>query len=236
MPINPSKLELKLRPVSLVRNYHQGKPIPITLYDRYLHDLFGQPFNTKAREVGHKLYGELKKFAARNSDKKSSLHNAVTPYNFLLHKALLGPVDIKEFYQRLNLVLQNRKSGIKIQMTTEQFAQLSPTFNSLNYFYGNQTLTGAPFVIGGIPRLDYFQWGNLMGIVKYVELAEERSLTANLLIYFEDMGDKTLQQCFKNFIKYNSTILQPIVQSKLLIPELPTLQQTPNPYLKFTMR
>ena len=236
MAINPAKLELKLRPVSLVRNYQQGKPVPIILYDRYLHELFGQPFNTKAREVGHKLYTDIKKFAARTSNAQSGIYRPTTSYNFLLHKSHFSPVDVKEFYQRLNLFLQNRKTGIKIQMTTEQFAQLSPTFNELNYFYGNQTLTGAPFVIGGVPRLDYFQWGNLMGVVKYVELAEEKNLKANLMIYFEDIGDRTLQQCFKDFLKHHAAILQPILPPSLLLPELPTLQLTSSPSIKFSMR
>ena len=134
---------------------------------------------------------------------------------FLLPHTEFQPSDIPLLKNRINLFLNKNPGRVAIQLTQQQFLQLKDyTIQELIYWHGNQFLTGAPFYPGGIPPVIFFQWGNLFGIVKYLVLAEEKALKGNILIYFEDMQDRELNQCvlgyndqLKNEIKLQNEIL-----------------------------
>ena len=226
-------LELKHTPVSLVNLYREGKPIPHNLYFR-LRDLLNHPDFSKERYVAGKLidankfYEELKKHAELQKKKYTDKSR-----HFILNKPLKDHVDIKDFYRRLYLMLQNRGNGITLAISREEFAKMSPGFNEMVYYYGNQILTGAPYIIGGLPHTDFFQWGNLYGVVKYHELVEEKSLKANLMIYFEDMGDRNLQECIKDYQNRQNQLIAKVQQQKIITPTLPELQEINNPRFRF---
>lgn len=126
--------------------------------------------------------------------KKSSEH-----HSFLLHRENFDAKAAKELKRRLDLLVKPKGERVKFTITPKQFAELkNSAFPSLILYHGNQFLTGAPFYLGGIPHVVFFQWGNLFGVAKYVVMPEEKSLKSNLLIYFEDMQDRNLEQCVKD--------------------------------------
>lgn len=120
--------------------------------------------------------------------------------SFLLTHEKLNKESIANLKKRLQIMLQDRNSHLEFKMKPEQFLQFrSMTVDELILYHGNQFLTGAPFHIGGIPHTLLFQWGNLFGVAKYVVLPEERALRSNVLIYFESMHDRYLDQCVDEY-------------------------------------
>jgi hypothetical protein len=122
-------------------------------------------------------------------------------HSFLLHQEEITEKSAKELRNRLQLILEGKKKQrIKLAVTPEQFLQFkNAAVPSLILYHGNQFLTGAPFYLGGIPHVVFFQWGNLFGVAKYIILPDEKALKSNVLIYFEDMYDRNLQQCVDDF-------------------------------------
>src|SRR3990167_4377787 len=109
-------------------------------------------------------------------------------------------LSVQHIKQQVTQVLKENLSHVDLKMTPEQFAQFRLlSIHELIFWHGNQFLTGAPFYPGGIPHVIYFQWGNLFGIVKMNVLSEERALRGNILIYFEDMHDRSLYACVKEY-------------------------------------
>lgn len=99
-----------------------------------------------------------------------------------------------------------------LHLTLKQLLQFKVMLmNELIFLHGNHTLTGAPFFPGGVPHVEFFQWGNLFGIVKYEEILGETALDANILIYFEEKQDKTLAQFAKEhrFMQPGLYIVEP---------------------------
>lgn len=119
--------------------------------------------------------------------------------SFIKPSTSFTAADIELFYRRLQLMLANNRHGIELSLTPAQFIQLKNTIGQLIFFHGNQVLTGAPFFAGGIPHVDFFQWGNLMGVIKYEELLSEKGIEGNFLIHFADMKDRTLLQCIQDY-------------------------------------
>jgi hypothetical protein len=142
--------------------------------------------------------------------------------SFLLHSEELTAESSKQLKRRLSLLLQQKASHALIGFTQKQFLQFKElNTQELIFWHGNQFLTAAPFFPGGIPPVIYFQWGNLFGIVKYVILADEKALKANILIYFEDMQDRFLDQCvedYKKTLKIDLEIQQHILNENKIKP------------------
>ncbi len=118
---------------------------------------------------------------------------------FLLPHEALNFEGLQQFKKRL-LASLRQNNRIAVPMTQQQFMQFKAAgIHELIFWHGNQLLTGMPFYPGGIPPVIYFQWGNAFGIVKYVVLSGEKALKANLLVYFEDMEERHLEQCVKDY-------------------------------------
>ncbi|MCD6040341.1 MAG: hypothetical protein K0S27_1741 [Gammaproteobacteria bacterium] len=135
-----------------------------------------------------------------SSHRKSKKHSNTS---FLLPHEEMNREAIALLKKRLNLMLQGRsEQPVAIQMTQKQFLQFRQyTIQDLIFWHGNQFLTGAPFYPGGIPPLILFQWGNLFGIIKYGVIGGEKAMMGNLLLYFEEMQERTLEQCVKDYQK-----------------------------------
>jgi hypothetical protein len=134
-------------------------------------------------------------------------------HSFLMHKENFNAEATKELKKRLALLLPEKKSVVKLQFTSKQFMEFkNSAVPSLIFYHGNQFLTGAPFHLGGIPHVIYFQWGNLFGVVKYVVLAEEKALNSNVMVYFENMHERLLEECVQNISKELRHELQPVQQ------------------------
>lgn len=127
-------------------------------------------------------------------------HKHAANHSFLMPTEHLTKEEVAKLKRRLSLVLQSTPH-IELKMKPEEFLQFrAATIQELILYHGNQLLTGAPFYQGGIPQLIFFQWGNLFGVAKYVVLAEERALKSNVLIYFEEMHDRYLQDCVYQYV------------------------------------
>lgn len=130
------------------------------------------------------------------------LHKKSEHHTFLMHRENFDAMALKELQRRLSLLLKEKGSRVQLTFTHKQFQDLRhAAVPSLILYHGNQFLTGAPFFLGGIPHTLFFQWGNLFGVAKYVVLAEEKSLKSNIMVYFEDMHERYLEQCVQEFTK-----------------------------------
>ncbi len=111
--------------------------------------------------------------------------------HFLAHVKDINPIIL---YYSFGVELEDKHQGREIQLNREQLEQLQYSIEKLYYFHGNVGITGAPLVVGGITPLLFFQWGNLLGVIKYVVLAAEKSLVGNLLLYTEYMAEEELEE------------------------------------------
>lgn len=123
----------------------------------------------------------------------------------LISAASLGHRELALLKKRLDTMVKAPTDHVILSMTPEQFEELKTySVPELILYHGNQFLTGAPHIIGGIPYTIFFQWGNLFGVAKYVIMAEEKALKSNLLIYVEDMQDRAINQCVKDYNKHQT--------------------------------
>src|SRR5204863_8607550 len=95
----------------------------------------------------------------------------ITPRKFFtFDDADVDAVTVKELYQQLSTRLQYSSLGITLSFTPEQFAMLRPSMLHLMYFYDKQALTGASIFLGNVTNVIFFQWGRMLGIVKYFKM------------------------------------------------------------------
>ena len=116
--------------------------------------------------------------------------------SFLLPHEIMNLDAIELLKKRIRLFLKEKRDRVSLQLTHQQYIDFKTfTIQEIIYWHGNQFLTGAPFYPGGLPHVIYFQWGNFFGIVKHTVLMGEKAVKGNLLLYFEDMQDRDLNQC-----------------------------------------
>jgi hypothetical protein len=141
----------------------------------------------------------LKYYLEKRSDYHNDFHTS-----FLLPHEKINRESIAFLKKRIAILLQeNPKQRITMPLTHKQFLEFKEyTLQDLIFWHGNQFLTGAPFYPSGTPPLIFFQWGNYFGIIKYVVIAGEKSIKGNLLLYFEDMQERTLDYCVADYQKH----------------------------------
>jgi hypothetical protein len=135
--------------------------------------------------------------------------------SFLLAHEVLNFEAFQLLKKRLREFIDQKKQRISMLITQKQFLEFKEQgIQELIFWHGNQFLTGAPFYPGGITPVIYFQWGNYFGIIKYTILFGEKALKANLLVCFEDMYERKIEQCIldsehhlKDEITHQNTIL-----------------------------
>lgn len=173
--------------VDILKTFAEAKPLTpdqVNYLDWHQHELSTPEFDPV-------LQYYLKNYANHGQDVKTS---------FLLPHEIMNLESIVLLKKRLKSMLENKKSRVSIAVTQPQFEAFKRYgIHELIFYHGNQLLTGAPFYEGGLAPVIYFQWGNFFGVVKYVVLYGEKALKANLLIYFEDIQDRTLDQCVKTY-------------------------------------
>lgn len=134
-------------------------------------------------------------------------------HSFLFHKENFDAAAAKELKRRLGLMVKEKGTRVKLKITPKQFQEFKNAAHpSLIFYHGNQLITGAPFYLGGIPHVVFFQWGNLFGVAKYVVLAEEHALKSNVMIYFEDTHERYLEECVQQFVHEMKNELKPVPQ------------------------
>jgi hypothetical protein len=141
------------------------------------------------------------------------------------------PLALRPLPQPLNSLPYNKLGHrIEYKLTPPQFDKFKQNLQDIHeliFIRGNQLLTGAPFYPGAIPHIDFFQWGNFFGVVKYQELLEEKALKGNILVYFEELANRNLQQCTKQYIQQLADQL--IAKQNIITPPMPIPQLQPQP-------
>jgi len=146
-------------------------------------------------------------------------------HSFLIPSEKFTPAIIANLKRRLKIMLQGTQSHIELQLNADEFRQFRElTYTELILYHGNQFLTGAPFYHGGIAPLILFQWGNLFGIAKYVVVAGEKALKSNILVYFEDLQERNIEECVQQYFLN----LQNDMKQQLLL--APTMHPRPEPH------
>ena len=154
--------------------------------------------------------------------------------SFLIPHEELNLQDVQKLKKRIQSLLQQniKTSHVVISLTQKQLVEFKEyTIQELIFWHGNQFLTGAPFYPGGIAPVIYFQWGNLFGIVKYVVLPGEKQLKANILVYFEDMQERELDQCVAEYSERLKNEIQ--LQREMLVEsKVPVLAHDHEPVIE----
>lgn len=182
------------------------------------------------KTLSHYPMDAIMKYYLRPFYRKAQEH-----HSFLLHHEHINAEESKALKKRLLMMLQdNKKTRIQFSMTPQQFLELkNHAVPALIFHHGNQFLTGAPFYLGGIPHVVFFQWGNYFGVAKYQVLPDEKALKSNVLIFFEDMQERELLQCvddFKREMKHELQPQQQDVQTHHLENQLPQENYRSSPY------
>lgn len=120
--------------------------------------------------------------------------------HFISHIKHINPAIL---YYTFNQELEQGGQSKEIQLSMDQLNQLQYGIDKLYYLHGNVELTGTPLVPGAIAPIVFFQWGNLMGIIKYVVLPAEKALVGNMLLRIEDMQDQKLEECLLTYAEKN---------------------------------
>lgn len=220
---------------------HEGKAIPPKWLDSSLRNekLFSPLALSKAsvgieREIEQALYGYYKSLKTGALPLQKVLGNSPR-IAFTFKNEHIDAVTVKELYQQLSLKLLHSSEGLELELTPEQFAQIRPSISHLMYFHGNQTLTSAPYFMGGIANIVLFQWGNLFGVAKFTASPSEKAIIGNLLIYFEDLEDRTMEECVFEYQQQHGQLIKELTAPALIMPEpIPvptTVIETPEPSL-----
>jgi hypothetical protein len=214
----------------ILANLHrQGKPIPPKWLDSTIRN--ERLFSTLAlsakygpieREIECALYDFHKITKAGKFPVQKLLENSKRVV-FTFTNAAIDAVTVKALYQQLQQKIAQRNKGIELTLTPQQFAEIRPSITHLMYLHGNQTLTGAPYFIGGVPHVFFFQWGNLLGVARYTAAPSEK-VVPDLLIYFEDLEERTLEEAMQEYQKQHPQFIKTITAPELIMP-----QPTPAP-------
>ena len=172
----------------IFKRFAQDKPLScdqINFLDWHQHQLSSTEF-----DLIYKYYIESVK---RKKNKLNLL--------FLLPEEEITLESIKKLQKRIKAFLQKKPtSGLIVGLTWKQFLKFKKiSAEALTFWHGNQSLTGAPRFLGGVSKVIRFQWGNFFGVVKPVVQAEAKSLVANVLLYFEDLQDRSLRQSVADY-------------------------------------
>ncbi len=204
------KQTLILQPIhnssaDIIRNFASGAPL--TADQR----LF---LESHEKEISNNDFDPIIQYYLASLKKHKDKFHAT----FLLPYEKLNFERIAELKKRIQTMLKdNKNSYVIINMSQEEFLDFKDyTDEEVMFWRGNVYLTGAPLVPGGTPPVIFFRWGNFFGIVKYALLFDEKA-KLNLFLYFEEMRNRTLDQCVKEYhteLKYKIALQNQITQEK----------------------
>lgn len=148
------------------------------------------------KALSHHGYDPILRYYLKAERAKQAEH-----HSFLMPSDEVNDEAVKLLQKRASIFLQNNKTPqVEFKMKPEQFLKFRAlTIGELILYHGNQFLTGAPFYPAGIPYTLYFQWGNLFGVAEYVVIPEQKALEGNVLIHFEMMHERNINQCVHDY-------------------------------------
>jgi hypothetical protein len=201
----------------LARLEQEGKPIPRELlnfakYGKYPLSITHDTIEREIEYALHNFYEHRPSYLERQLKKLGGV-------NLNLKNASTIAITIKQLYQQVYYDVLKQGKGIELHLTQQQFAEIRPIISKIMYFHGNQTLTGAPYFMGGVPHVFFFQWGNLLGVIRYTSAPTEKALIGDLLVYFEDLEDRTFEETMQEYEKHHPTFIKTVTVPELIMPK-----------------
>lgn len=210
----------------LFRLFRHSKPISPQLFDSSIKTDksvsaplgFSSTKSIIEREIENGLYDYYKASHHQAISLQKLFKNPKKWIAFTSEDQGISAVTVTELYQQLEKKLLNQDKGLELMLTPQEFAAIRPTIARIMYFHGNQALTSAPYFAGGIPQFVYFQWGNFLGVAKYASIGGERSSKGNVLVYFEELRERTLEECVLKHQNEQAQLVKEINAPKLVLP------------------
>lgn len=154
---------------------------------------------------------------------------------FTLPNFKLDTNSVHQIKNTIQTLLNKNLKHVDLKMSMEQFLQFKAVgIHELVYWHGPQFLSQTTPFPGAAPQVIYLQWGKLFGVVKLNNLVESHILDGNLLIYFEDMDLRSLNQCVLDYTSHHKLELEPQLQFVQKLEEAPLQHHTlPTPTPNF---
>jgi hypothetical protein len=87
-------------------------------------------------------------------------------------------------------------------MSLDQFMQFKAAgLHEITYWHGPQFLSRSLPSPHNLPRVIYFQLGQLFGVVRIKSFVERLVFSGNVSIYFEYLNDRHLNKCVLDYAK-----------------------------------
>lgn len=149
--------------------------------------------------------------------------------NFLLPHEEMNLENIKKLKERIQLFIKEKYRQIAIPLSQKQYLQFREANKEL-IWYDTQFALHTHFFPSTTPPVLFFQWGKLLGVVKFVLIAGQKASMMNVVVYFEDMEHRDLKQCVAEYQHElnNEIALQKKISGNENVTEEPSLIKTPR--------
>lgn len=130
-------------------------------------------------------------------------------HSFLVADELDNKESTHRFQEKLESILQEQHHGIMAKFSLTQFEHLMAVEHipHLVYFDGNRIVVESPLIRGKKAHAYFFQWGSIIGIVRYEIVREAPISETNAIVYFEERRKRELTEFIHDFyLKYNADI------------------------------
>jgi|SRR5688572_11332651 len=150
---------------------------------------------------------------------------------FTLPQEKINHVNAHDIKDAVENLLKYDLSHVDLKMSVDQFLQFkSVGLHELIFWHGPQFLSRTIPFPNAAPLVLYFQWGKLFGVVKVHAHTESLLLDGNVLIYFEDMDLRSLNQCVLDYMKHQK--ISPIIRPQPNATLEQTVYASPRPGMK----
>lgn len=142
-----------------------------------------------------KLDPAIRYYLQKAYDKQSKFRET-----FLLKDEILNFEAIQALKKRLLEALKTQKDHLVVPMSLQQlnkFRKLNE--NTIHYYHSNILIAAHFFYPRGVPPVIYFSWGKYFGVIKYVISAYLSKIETSVLVYFENMENRNLNQCINDY-------------------------------------
>ncbi len=143
-------------------------------------------------------------------------------HSFLVADELKNVESTHRFKEKLESLLQDQQHGIMAKFTIAQFQNLTAIEHIIHfvYFDGNRIVVESPLIRGKKAHAYFFQWGNIIGIVRYEIVREALISETDAIVYFELRNKRELTEFMHAFyLKYNADF-ELINEKQVILQEL----------------
>lgn len=163
----------------------------------------------------------------------SSHHSPDKHLSFTVPAEKINRVNSHEIRDAVENLLHQELSHIDLKMSVDQFLQFKAVgFHELIFWHGPQFLSRTMQFSNSAPLVLYLQWGKLFGVVKLNAHMDSFVMDGNVLIYFEDVNRRSLNQCVLDYSKKHEIKHELSLENKVDI----SCIKTPEQQLSFLPR